>query len=179
MLADAKLPYSFWAEAVSTAVYVRNRSPTKALKDMTLFEAWTKEKPKIEHLRVFGCDAYAHIPKDERGKFESKSRKSIFVGYGESVKGYRIYDPNRARVLYSRNVLFNEKRSKVKSESTHEENEQYVKLEISDHHVDEVICDDRKSDPPKTSADPILGDHKERDEPQIFMETEQMLLTVN
>ena len=55
---------------------------------MTPFEAWTKEKPKIEHLRVFGCDAYAHIPKDERKKLESKSRKCIFVGYGESVKGY-------------------------------------------------------------------------------------------
>ena len=123
---------------------------------MTPFEAWTKEKPKIEHLRVFGCDAYAHIPKDERAKFESKSRKSIFVGYGESVKGYRLYDPNRARVFYSRNVLFNEKRSKVKSEPTHEENEQYVKLEIIDHHVDQVICDDRKSDAPKTSAEPIL-----------------------
>ena len=65
MLADAKLPYSFWAEAVSTAVYLRNRTPTKALKDMTLFDAWTKEKPKIENLHVFGCDAYVHIQKDE------------------------------------------------------------------------------------------------------------------
>ena len=88
MLADAKLPYCFWAEAVSTAVYLRNKSPTKALKDMTPFKAWTKEKPKIEHLCVFGCDTYAHKPKDERAKFESKSRKSIFVCYGESVKGY-------------------------------------------------------------------------------------------
>ena len=167
MLADAKLPYSFWAEAVSTAVYLRNRSPTKALKDMTPFEAWTKEKPKIEHLRVFGCDAYAHIPKDERAKFESKSRKSIFVGYGESVKGYRLYDPNRARVFYSRNVLFNEKRSKVKSEPTHEENEQYVKLEIIDHHVDEIICDDRKSDAPKTSAEPRRS-QRERRAPDFY-----------
>ena len=169
MLADAKLPYSFWAEAVSTAVYLRNRSPTKALKDMTPFEAWTKEKPKIEHLRVFGCDAYALIPKDERAKFESKSRKSIFVGYGESVKGYRLYDPNRAIVFYSRNVLFNEKQSKVKSEPTHEENKQYVKLEIIDHHVDEVICDDRKSDAPKTSAEPILRQsQRERRAPDVY-----------
>ena len=88
MLADAKLPHSFWAEAVSTAVYLKNQSSTKALKDMTPFEAWTKEKPRIEHLRVFGCDAYAHIPKDERKKLASKSKKCIFVGYGELVKGY-------------------------------------------------------------------------------------------
>ena len=140
MLADAKLPHSFWAEAVSTAIYLRNRSPTKALKDMTPFEAWTQEKPKIEHLRVFGCDAYAHIPKDERKRLESKSRKCIFVGYGESVKGYRLYDPNRAKVIYSRDVLFNEKRSKIESEPIQEEKEQYVELEFAtDHHEDEAI----------------------------------------
>ena len=43
MLADAKLPHSFWAEALSTAVYLKNRSPTKALKDMSTFEAWRNE----------------------------------------------------------------------------------------------------------------------------------------
>ena len=157
MLADAKLPHSFWAEAVSTAIYLRNRSPTKALKDMTPFEAWTKEKPKIEHLRVFGCDAYAHIPKDERKKLESKSRKCIFVGYGESVKGYRLYDPNRAKVIYSRDVLFNEKRSKIESEPIQEEKEQYVELEFAtDHHEDEVICDDRERDTTEVSTESII-----------------------
>ena len=53
MLADARLPHRFWAEALSTAVYLRNRSPTKAVKGMTPFEAWTGEKPNAEHLRVF------------------------------------------------------------------------------------------------------------------------------
>ena len=68
MLIYAKLPHAFWAEAISTAVYLRNRSPTKVLKDMTPFEAWMKQKPCVEHLRVFGCDAYAHVAKDERKK---------------------------------------------------------------------------------------------------------------
>ena len=54
MLADAKLPQKFWAEALSTAVYLRNRSPTKAVNDMTPYEAWTGEKPRVDHLRVFG-----------------------------------------------------------------------------------------------------------------------------
>ena len=79
MLADAKLPHSFWAEAVSTAVYLKNQSSTKALKDMTPFESWTKEKPRIEHLRVFGCDAYAHIPKDERKMLASISQRNAFL----------------------------------------------------------------------------------------------------
>ena len=44
ILIDAKLPHAHWAEAVSTAVYLRNRSPTKA-ENITLFEAWMNEKP--------------------------------------------------------------------------------------------------------------------------------------
>ena len=66
MLGDANLPQWFWAEASSTAVYLRNRSPTKAVKGMTPFEACMVEKPKVDHLRVFGCAAHAHVPKEAR-----------------------------------------------------------------------------------------------------------------
>ena len=60
MLLDAKLPKKYWGEAVRTAVYLKNRCPTKRLKGMTPYEAWIGVKPKVKHLRVFGCDAYAH-----------------------------------------------------------------------------------------------------------------------
>ncbi len=74
MLIDAKLPNKFWAEAVSTAAYLKNRSPSRVIEDKTPFEVWHGYKPKVDHLRVFGCDAYSHIPKDERSKFDSKTR---------------------------------------------------------------------------------------------------------
>ena len=54
MLLDAELPQRYWAEAVSTAAYLRNRCPTTAVKEMTPFEAWYGKKPKVGHLRVFG-----------------------------------------------------------------------------------------------------------------------------
>ena len=108
MLLDAKLPQKFWAESVSTAVYLRNRCPTRAVKGKTPYEAWCGEKPKVDHLRVFGCDAYAHVPKDKRGKLDSKARRCVLLGYGETTKGYRLYDPVRARVIHSRDVRFNE-----------------------------------------------------------------------
>ena len=108
MLADAKLPHKFWAETLSTAVYLRNRSPTVAVKGKTPFEAWTGRKPNVKHLRVFGCEAYAHVPKDERKKLDSKARKCILLGYGAETKGYRLYDQKRARVFHSRDVQFNE-----------------------------------------------------------------------
>ncbi len=40
MLADSSLPLGFWAEALSTAAYVVNRSPTRVLNDKTPFEVW-------------------------------------------------------------------------------------------------------------------------------------------
>uniref|UniRef100_A0A1X7UES6 Reverse transcriptase Ty1/copia-type domain-containing protein n=1 Tax=Amphimedon queenslandica TaxID=400682 RepID=A0A1X7UES6_AMPQE len=64
MLASSKLPKKLWAEAISTAVYIRNRCPTKVLPDKTPFEALTGVKPGVGHLKVFGCTAYRHIPKD-------------------------------------------------------------------------------------------------------------------
>ena len=41
MLIQTKLPQRFWVEALLTAVYLHNRSPTKGVTDMTPFEAWT------------------------------------------------------------------------------------------------------------------------------------------
>ena len=48
MLAEAKLPRRFWAEAL-IAVYFRNRSPTTAVKGMTPCEALTGEKTTSGH----------------------------------------------------------------------------------------------------------------------------------
>ena len=122
MLGYSKLPHKFWAEALSTAVYLRNRSPTKAVEAMTPFEAWVGEKPNVGHLRTFGCVAYAHVAKDERKKLDSKAKKCIFLGYGTETKGYRLYDPKREKVFFSRDVVFNEKKRGIEKEKNMEEN---------------------------------------------------------
>ena len=33
----------------------------------------------MNHLRIFGCSAFAHVPKDERKKLDSKARKCILL----------------------------------------------------------------------------------------------------
>jgi hypothetical protein len=48
----------FWGEAVVTAVYILNRSPTKALNGRTPYEAWYWHKQTVSRLRVFGCLAF-------------------------------------------------------------------------------------------------------------------------
>ena len=107
MLLDAKLSHEFWAEAVSTAAYLRNRCPTTAVQT-TPHEAWHGHKPSVKHLKVFGCTAYVHIPKDERGKLDSKTRKCILLGYGSVQKGYKVFEQLTRKVSYSRNVKFSE-----------------------------------------------------------------------
>lgn len=109
MLLDAKLPHKFWAEAISTATFLRNRSPTSAVEGTTPHQAWYGQKPRVDHLRVFGCVAYVHVPKDERGKLDSKTNKCILLGYGSVQKGYRVYDHLTQKVFYSRNVKFDER----------------------------------------------------------------------
>ena len=89
MLSDANLPKKFWAEALSTAVHLRNRSPTKAVQGETPFEALTNERPDVSHLKVFGCLCYSHVTKDERQKFDTKVRKCIMLGYGTESKAHR------------------------------------------------------------------------------------------
>ena len=88
MLIESQLPKKFWAEALSTACYLKNRSSDRALDGRTPYEALTGRKPNVSKLRIFGCICYAHIPKNERQKLDSKSEESVFLGYGTEVQGY-------------------------------------------------------------------------------------------
>nr|AAV88069.1 hypothetical retrotransposon [Ipomoea batatas] len=106
MLDDAKLPSSFWAEAVSTAVHVINLSPVIALKNEVPDKVWCGKDVSYDHLRVFGCKAFVHVPRDERSKLDSKTRQCIFIGYGFDEFGYRLYDPVEKKLVRSRDVVF-------------------------------------------------------------------------
>ena len=103
-----QLTSEFWAEAVSTAVYLRNRSPMKAVDGMTPFEAWMKQRP-LSHIFV-SSDARPTYKsqKNKHGKLDNKAKKCILVSYGEETKGYRLYDPEKKRICFSRDVSFNE-----------------------------------------------------------------------
>ena len=139
MLLDADLPHKFWAEAVSTAAYLRNRSPTTAT-DVTPHEAWHGQKPRVQHLRVFGCTAYVHIPKDERGKLDSKTRKCSLLGYRSVQKGYRVFDHQNQKVLYSRNVKFDEQ--EVRSLPVEEPPQHPLTLDSADEAAEEDSGDE-------------------------------------
>ena len=64
MLSNAQLPDGFWMEALATIIHLINRSPNKRLDMRVAEELWFKKPPSYKHLRVFGCKAYCHIPKE-------------------------------------------------------------------------------------------------------------------
>ncbi len=68
MIRAQGLDLEFWAEAVNTGVYIKNRCPTKVLESNTPQEAWTGRKPDVFHLRVFGCKTFAHIFDSSNGR---------------------------------------------------------------------------------------------------------------
>ncbi|CAO2824836.1 unnamed protein product [Amaranthus hypochondriacus] len=108
MKEEKGLPKSLWAEAVNTSIYILNHSPTKAVRNKTPYEAWNNKKPIVNHLKIFGCIAYA-LNKDQRkDKFDPKGKKYLFVGYSEESKGYRLLDPHSKKLIVSRDVIFDE-----------------------------------------------------------------------
>ena len=122
MLIHSGLPKSFWAEAISTASYIRNRTQTSSLKDTTPYEMWYGRKPDLGNMKVFGCEAHILLDDSQRGKLDPKTKKMMFVGYSLSHKGYRLYDPDRKKVYVRRDVFneeaFGNKPSQVLREET-------------------------------------------------------------
>ena len=62
-----------------------------------------------------------------------------FLGYGTETRGYRLYDPKRAKVFFSRDVVFNEKKHGIEKEPNRDEENRYVQIEClgNDEQVDE------------------------------------------
>jgi IS30 family transposase len=92
LLKQRGMPAIFWREAVVMAVYILNRSPTKALNGRTSYEAWHGCKPVVSHLRVFGCLAFDK-ELDNIGKLDDRSTLWVFISYAKGSKAYRILDP--------------------------------------------------------------------------------------
>ncbi|GJX63878.1 retrovirus-related pol polyprotein from transposon TNT 1-94 [Tanacetum coccineum] len=81
MLADSKLPPTFWAEAVSTACYVQNRVLVVKPHNKTPYELFKGLKLALNFMRPFGCYVTILNTLDNLGKFDGKSDEGLFVGY--------------------------------------------------------------------------------------------------
>jgi O-phosphoseryl-tRNA(Cys) synthetase len=90
ILSGVGIAQEFWEEAVDTAKYLVNMSPSSVLVDTTPHEVRSGKKHSVSHLKVFGYDAFVHVPKEKRSKLDKKEVKCIFIGYKEGMKGYNL-----------------------------------------------------------------------------------------
>jgi hypothetical protein len=74
-------------------------------------ESWSGKDHSVSHFKVFGCIAYAHVPKQTRSKLDDKSEKCIFIGYDEQSKEYKLFNPITKKFIVSRDVVFKEEES--------------------------------------------------------------------
>ena len=75
LMMKKNMPHSYWAETVSTAVYIMNRTPTIAIHAVTPEEKYAAKKSDLSHLKVFGCIAYVHVPDELHTKLDPKAKK--------------------------------------------------------------------------------------------------------
>ena len=106
LLAQACLPKRFWAEALTTSAYLRNRVPNRSdLK--TPYERMHGRAPDLKYIRIFGSQCFRAIPKDIRKKWDRTTEMCILLGY--TTNGYKLYETNTGKIAYSRDVKFNER----------------------------------------------------------------------
>ena len=95
------LPLALCAEAVATAVYLRNRLPNRSIGKSTPYESLYNKKPSINHLRPYGTKVFVHLSEEKRQagtKLMPWAIKGYLIGYTSSDKIYRIYIPSDHKV---------------------------------------------------------------------------------
>nr|GFA78497.1 retrovirus-related Pol polyprotein from transposon TNT 1-94 [Tanacetum cinerariifolium] len=129
MLADAKLPVTFWAEAVNTACYVQNRVRVYKAHNKTPHELFNGRTPAIGFLKPFGCHVMILNTLDNLGKFEAKGDEGYFLGYSMSSKAFRVFNKRTKRVKENLHIEFLE--NKAIEKGTKVDARQDVKKDVS------------------------------------------------
>nr|GFA44427.1 retrovirus-related Pol polyprotein from transposon TNT 1-94 [Tanacetum cinerariifolium] len=106
MLADAKLPVTFWAEAVNTACYVQNRGLVNKYQNKTPYELFNGRTLAIGFLKPFGCHVMIVNTLDNLGKFEANGDEGYFIGYSMSSKAFKVFNKRTKRVEENLHVDF-------------------------------------------------------------------------
>ncbi|GKA28899.1 retrovirus-related pol polyprotein from transposon TNT 1-94 [Tanacetum coccineum] len=108
MLSASKLPFFFWAEAITTACYTHNRSLINPRHEKTPYHIINERKPTLKHFHIFGCSCYLVRDGENLDNTKEKGDPCIFVGYSTTSKGYRVYNKRTRLVVESIHINFDE-----------------------------------------------------------------------
>ncbi|KAE8690124.1 hypothetical protein F3Y22_tig00110926pilonHSYRG00104 [Hibiscus syriacus] len=172
ILSNAGLGKEFWVEALVYACHLVNRLPSTAIGGKTPLEIWFGE-PAIDYdsLHVFGSTVYYHV---KESKLDPRAKKAIFIGITSGVKGYRLWCPETKKIIFSRDVTFDESTMlrKVTSE----------KLEQTDGTPKQVEFEGSRIVPASKENDvdsPMVEEESDEEEWRIAMNEEMQSLQKN
>ncbi|GJT57750.1 putative ribonuclease H-like domain-containing protein [Tanacetum coccineum] len=161
MLADSKLPTTFWAEAVSTACYVQNRVLVVKPHNKTPYELFHSRTPTLSFMRPFGCLVTILNTIDHLAKFNGKADEGFFVGYSLNSKAFRVFNSRTRIVEENLHIRFRESTPNVVG-SKASDNAGQARKEI-EHVKDYILLPLWTVDPP-FSQDP-KSSHKDGSKP--------------
>ncbi|GJR56014.1 putative ribonuclease H-like domain-containing protein [Tanacetum coccineum] len=100
MLADSKLPTTFWAKAVNTACYAQNRMLVIKPHNKTPYELFLGEKPALSFMRPFGCPVTILNTIDHLGtkSCDDAGKDSVVPSTEEPREDQRVNQENDASV---------------------------------------------------------------------------------
>ncbi|SDA03657.1 BZ3500_MvSof-1268-A1-R1_C135g00733 [Microbotryum saponariae] len=99
LLADARLPATFWDEAAAYFVYCKNRCSHSALAKQTPESVWNGQRTTATRLHPFGCTAWLTVAPDLRSKLDPKAARVIFTGYDLASKAFRFFDHSINKIV--------------------------------------------------------------------------------
>ncbi|SGZ03881.1 BQ5605_C032g11027 [Microbotryum silenes-dioicae] len=106
LLADTRLPATFWDEAAAYFVYCKNRCSHSALAKQTPEFVWNGQRTTATALHPFGCTAWLTVAPDLRSKLDPKAARVIFTGYDLASKAFRFFDHSINKIVLGRNATF-------------------------------------------------------------------------
>jgi hypothetical protein len=128
------------AEAVNTTCYVINQSPSTTIELKTPMEMWTGKPTDYSRLYIFGSSVYMMYNTQEVSKLDSKSRKCVFLGYVDGVKGYRLWDPIAHKVVISRDVIFAKDKMQIEEHNSILKETTAVQIENTQNHTSSEVA---------------------------------------
>jgi transposase InsO family protein len=107
LLQHSGAPMRLWSWAASHAAFVWNRTHISSTTGVTPYELLRGKKPSLQHLRgTWGCDAYCHVPKEQRAALEAKAEPCIYLGHDEVQNAAHVLLLSTKKVICSRDVKY-------------------------------------------------------------------------
>ena len=149
MMIHAGIPMRFWTRAAIHATYVWNRSATSSETGTTPFETMYNRKPSAQHWGVFGCDAFTHLPKEQRSSaLGLRMDPCIYLGHDPIQNCAVVWMLEKKKMLRSRDIQFRENKF-----------EHAAALKAGENEVQNVI----ENDQPEQIID-VENENEENDE---------------